>query len=230
MNRVIASARLHLLMPTRHLLLTWGILALALLASVALFASFGDDHDVVIVGGLFSLYITLFLSSVQAVTRVLPFALSLGVTRRAYYAGTCLFLAAQAAAAGIVLAGLRALEQGSDGWGTALRFFDVPFLIGGNPAAAAAGYAGSLALTCGVGLACGAVSRRWGGVGVTALSAAAFVAPSLVALWVVRAGWFPAIRDWFADQPELALQAAWPTVLAVALAGLGWVTVRRTPA
>jgi len=230
MNRLGAVVRLHLLVPRRTLGVPWSILALAWGASVALLASFGDSGHVVIVGGLFSLYAALFVTSVQAVTKVLPFALGLGVTRRAYYGGTCLFLAGQALVASVALSLLRVAEQRSGGWGTGLRFFDVPYLVGGGAVPAAAGYAGSLVLACGAGLLGGAISRRWGAVGTSVLSAAVVVVPGLVGWWIAVRGWFPAVRSWFADQPQTVLQAGWPTVLAAALALLGWTAVRRTAA
>jgi len=230
MNRLLAVLRLHLIVLTRALAMPWGILALAWGASVALFASFGGRGDVVIVGGLSSLYITLFIASLQAVTTTLPFALSLGATRRQYYVGTCLFFAAQALAAGVVLALMRSAEQATGGWGTHLTFFDIPYLVGGGPVHAAVAYAGSLALGCGAGLATGVVSRRWGTVGASVLSAALVVLPGALGWWIAARGWFPAIGRWFAAQPEVALQALWPTVLAAVLVLLGWTAIRRIPA
>jgi hypothetical protein len=230
MNRLVAVVRLHLIVPTYALVMPWGIMALAWGASVALLSSINSDQDVVIVGGLFSLYITLFLSSLQAVKKTLTLAVSLGVTRRAYLAGTCLFYALQAMLAGVVLGLLRLLEQRTGGWGTELRFFDVPFLVGGGPVPAALGFAGSLALTCAVGLGCGAVARRWGTVGTSTLSAMAVVLPSALALWLGQGDRFEALRRWVTGQPELALQALWPTVIAVAVTALAWTSLRRTPA
>ena len=230
MNRLLAVARLHLMVPARAFGLPWGIMTLAWALSVALFASFGDNGDVVIVGGLFSLYVILFLSAEQAVTRTLSFALALGATRRAFYLGTCGFLAAQALAAGAVLAALRAVERGTGGWGTRLSFFDVPYLVGGNPVQAAAAYAASLALVCAAGLAAGSVTRRWGTVGTSVLSAAAIVVPGVAVWWISAAGGLAPLGNWLAGQPAFALRTLWPLGFATVLAAIGWTAVRRTPA
>jgi hypothetical protein len=228
---VLAAARFQLIPAVRFAGLPWLLLGLTF-AINALFADTVSDHtgEVVLTGGLFALHISVLIHGTNAVNRMLTLAVNLGVTRRAYYAGACLFFTTQALVAGVVLAALRAVELRTDAWGIGLRYFDVPVVVSGGPVLAAGGYAASIAFAAALGMSCGAVTRRWGAVGTTALSAAAIVVPGLVGVWIARNGTGPAVAEWFRTQAPVALHVAWPTTLGAALALLGYLGVRRTAA
>jgi len=223
---VLAVVRLHLIVTSRAFGMPWILLA-GVFAVNAGFGSVAAGRQVIVTGGLFALHVSLFVTAIQTVTRVLPLAVTLGVTRRDHLLGTWLFLAGQALGAGLVLGVLREIERGTGHWATGLHFFDLPYLVDGGPVAAAVGFAGSLAPVCAAGLLCGSVAHRWGAPGTTVLSAAAVTLPSLVLWWLARADAWRAVGDWSARQPHLVLQAALPGAVAVALAGLGYLTVRR---
>jgi hypothetical protein len=70
-------------------------------------------------------------TAAQIITRHLPFALALGVSRRSFYAGTALFAGAIAAVAGLGVTVLQLIEQATGGWGLNLHYFRVPYLLAG---------------------------------------------------------------------------------------------------
>ncbi len=71
------------------------------------------------------IYVVFLVVGMLSTFRSLPFALALGVSRRAYYIGTALLAIGLSAINGLVLALLKVLEEVSDGWGVGLYFFRV---------------------------------------------------------------------------------------------------------
>ena len=82
-------------------------------------------------GGVASIYILFFAIGASIVGRSLPFALTLGVSRRSYYAGSAALGVALAVTDGLVLAALQAVERSTDGWGAHMHFFQVPYVLAG---------------------------------------------------------------------------------------------------
>jgi hypothetical protein len=68
---------------------------------------------------------------VQAATKFLPFAFTLGVSRRTYYLGTVLLVVGLCAVYGAVLTVLWWIEGLTNGWGMQLHFFRVPWILDG---------------------------------------------------------------------------------------------------
>lgn len=147
MNRIVSAARLHLIAPGFSLILPWAIMASSfainvLIWSVADIAEQTADGT----GGLAWLYITVAIVYVQSMASLLPFAMGLSLTRRAFYLGTVLFAVLQSLAYGVVLYVLLRVERATEGWGVGLPFFR-GFWVVDNPALqvvlfAAAGYLG----------------------------------------------------------------------------------------
>ena len=52
-------------------------------------------------------------------------------------------------------------------------------------------------------------------------------AVGLLAVLITWQRQWPAVGNWFADQSALTLFAGWPALLAVALAGAGFLIIRR---
>jgi hypothetical protein len=123
-------ARYHLVDRVTYLALPWGIMMFSFLVNVAIAATVppppGGQHT----GGLATIYIFLLVCGAYSMTRSLPFGLMLGVSRRTYYLGTALLVAA--------LGVLRPRADGAagrggatGGWGLSLHFFRVPWIMDG---------------------------------------------------------------------------------------------------
>jgi hypothetical protein len=196
---------------------------------VAIFAAIGTQipQDKYVTGGLASIYIVVLIVSGQAVTQVFPFAMGLSVTRRAYYLATSLLLVAEAVVFAIMLYLFKLLEQATDGWGISLRFFDIPGVAQHNPLLQILVYAVPFLVLGFIGIFCGVVFKRWGLNGVfTLILATVLVLGGLVAL-VTWLGRWTAVGQWLVDQPTAGLIAGWPALVAAALAGAGYLAIRR---
>jgi len=228
---VLTTVRLHLVNPLRSVLAPWVILGVALAANLLLFATItAGQHEVVATGGVFALHTALFAWGVSAAVRTLPYAVSLGVTRRGYLLGTGLLAVGQAVVGGAGLAVLRAVERGTGHWGIGLRLADLGFLASGGPVTAAVAYSGPLLLACAGGFAVGTAQRAWGTPGLLLLATLLPAAAAALAWWTVGLHGGQDLLHRVAGRPPLELQALWPTVLALALVALAWPGVRRAEA
>ena len=231
MNRVLAAARLHLIHPLIGLGVPWLVVGISfainwLIWDFADLRNHADDGG--FTGGVSSLYITVAIVFVQAVTQMLPFAMGMSLSRRTFYLGTALIGVVQAALYGIVLAVLVAIEGATDGWGVGLQFwapggldvdnFALQVLVSGAPMLAF--------IACGAGI--GVVHKRWGNAGTWGLILGSLVVFGGLAVLVTGLGAWSEVGQWFADRSVLTLTVALPAALAVVLAGLTWTGLRRT--
>ena len=230
MNRVVAAARLHLIHPMVSLGIAWLVtgISFAINWAICYFADLQHLPGTDFTGGVLSLYITVAVVYVQAVTQTLPFAMGMSVSRRTFYLGTALMGGAQALGYGIVLAALTAIEGATDGWGVGLQFwapagldvdnFALQVLVSGAPMLAF--------IACGAGI--GVVHKRWGNAGTWGLLLGSLVVIGGLAVLVTALGTWAQVGQWFADRSVLTLAVALPAALAVVLAGLTWTGLRRT--
>jgi hypothetical protein len=205
------------------------ILAMVLGINLALFATIGDaaPPEGRTTGAVMSIYIVFGVGYLQVITQSFPFALGLGVTRRAFYAGTALLAAVEALGFGALVLLLSALERATGGWGIGLRFFLLDFLVVDHPLLQWLVYAVPFAALSALGIFTGVVFKRWGQVGVYATTLVPLVALSGAAVLVTWMGWWPELGGWFAGQTTTALFAGYPLVLALLLGGAGWLAIRR---
>ncbi len=229
MSRLLASARLHLVNPLVMLGIPWLVAGISFAINLALFALLdrGPDDDG-FTGGVASLYITVLVVFVQAVTQLLPFAMGMSLSRRTFYLGTALVALAQALHYGVVLATLIAIEGATSGWGVDLAFWGPgPLDVDGFAAQVLVSGGPMLAFTF-VGIGIGVVMKRWGQLGLWGLIVGTVVALGALAILVT---WLEAWGDlgtWFGDRSLITVAAALPAALALVLAGLSWGGLRRT--
>jgi hypothetical protein len=230
MNRVLAAARLHLIHPLLALGVPWMVVALSFVINWLIwnFADLQHQVDGGFTGGVLSLYITVAIVFVQAVTQVLPFAMGLSLSRRTFYLGTALMGVAQALGYGIALAVLTAIEGATDGWGVGLRFwapagldvdkFALQVVVSGAPMLAF--------IACGAGI--GVVNKRWGNAGTWGLIVGALAVFGGLAVLITALGTWVQVGTWFADRSVVTLAVTLPAALAIVLAALSWAGLRRT--
>src|SRR4051794_32221813 len=125
MNRILAAARLHLVHPLVILGVPWLIVlsSFALNWAIWAVAGLGSEPGAGFTGGILSLYITVLVVFVQSVTQLLPFAMGVSLSRRAFFLGTAFLGGVQALGYGVTLAVLSAIEYATDGWGVGMSFW-----------------------------------------------------------------------------------------------------------
>lgn len=229
MNRIVSAARLHLVAPWLPLLLPWAIMASSLAINILIWGVADIAEQTggrAGTGGLASLYITLCVVYMQAVSSLLPFAMGLSLTRRTFYLGTSLFAVGQSFASGLLLYAFLLIERGTGGWGVGLKFFRGFWLVD-NAVLQVVIFAVPMLAVAFLGMAVGAVYKRFGSVGVYALTIGAILGlGGSVALITWQNGW-PGVGAWFTDQSILALLAGWPLLLALLFAAGGYAGLRR---
>jgi hypothetical protein len=159
-------------------------------------------------------------------TRSLPFGLMLGVSRRTYYLGTTALIVALAAVYGLGLTLLQVIESATGGWGAAMHFFRVPWILAG-PWYLTWLTSFVLIAACALyGAWTGVTYRRWGLPGLTILLAAQVLVGAAVVVALALT------HDWSgADSFFLSLR---PPALTGVVAGLsvliglgGFAAIRR---
>ncbi|WP_030908566.1 hypothetical protein [Streptomyces sp. NRRL F-5126] len=178
------------------------------------------------VGGLAAVFIVVFSAGVQTVARALPFALTLGVSRRTYYLGAGGLALAMAACFGLVVTLGQAVERATGGWGLHMAFFRVPYVLAGPWYMSWLTATTAFALLFVYGMWHGLVHRRagmtgttiFGGVQLTALALAA-----VIATWVH--GW-TSIVHFFTTITVAGATGVLAILVAIMFAG-GFATIRR---
>jgi hypothetical protein len=181
MNTMIKVARYHLATPVMFPGVPWAALAFTFAVNVA--RGGGTFRDgLVVIFGMF------FVVGVTRIGRWLPFGLTLGATRRSFYAGTALLGVSMSLVSGLVIAGLQAIERATGGWGLSITFFRVPYLLNGPWYATWLTSFVGLSLLFVYGMWYGIVNRRWGTLGLLAFIAVQVLVALAVTFAYSRAG------------------------------------------
>src|SRR3954453_22885699 len=167
MNRILGAARMHLAHPLLSLGIPWLIVGTSFAINLAIWgvAGVGDEtNGDAVTGGLASLYVTVGVIFIQAVTQMFPFAMGLSLSRRDFYLGTALTAVVQSIGYGLALTVLAAIEDATAGWGMRLDFWAPGALDVGNPALQFLVFALPMLAFAFLGMAIGVVFKRWGAV------------------------------------------------------------------
>ena len=241
MSTWINVARYHLVNRVNFLALPWMYLAFAFAVDLVIFAlipvgqhSVLTSHGVVQVpqtsgrdaGGLGALVAIFFALGVTSVARSLPFALALGMSRRSYYTGTALLAVALAAAYGLAITVLQAIEQATDGWGLTTHIFRVPYILDGPWYLTWLTSFVALALLFTYGMWFGIVYRRWSLPGMLAFIAAQVTVLLAAALLITWSHAWPGTGHFFTTLSAAGLTGLL-AIAAVALLAGGYATIRR---
>jgi hypothetical protein len=223
MNTWVKVARYNLVRPDLYLVLPW-----ILPFSFAVGAVTAGRRGHYAAGYLLSFFIYFAVQGMQTIGRSLPFGLTLGASRRSFYAGTALLGMTLALVSGVVLAALQAIERATDGWGLSMHFFRVPYLLNGP------WYATWLTSTVVLfalfvyGMWYGILYLRWGMLGTLAFIAAqALVVAAVSVVVTVKHGHvWSAAHGSFAGLTALGLTGLVAALAVLLLAG-GRAAIRR---
>jgi hypothetical protein len=227
MRTWISVARYQL--TDRYVFVTgpWLILALDFLITLVIVAELPPQHGhAVYAGAVSAIYVFLICTGALGIARQLPFALALGISRRTFYAGTALLAAAIAAVDGLALTVLQLIERATGGWGLNMHFFRVPYLLAGPWYLSWLTSFVGLALMLAWGMWFGIVYRRWNVAGLLSFLAAQLVVLAVVLVAIGAADAWHSVANFFTTLTIEGLTGLL-AVLAVALLGGGYATVRR---
>lgn len=224
MNRTLVATRLHLINWRWSLLFPLGLVGLILLFNLGIGLLTGSGGFTT--GGLTALYVVVAITQLTAMTQFFSLALGLSLTRREFYLGTWLFVLLQSVAYAVVLTVALAVERATGGWGTGLGFFrfgvpaDTGLLV--TPLL----FAAMLLALAGIGGAFGVVFTRFGQLGVWTAVLAVVVAAMGAAAYIGWREMWPQFLSALVDPAPSAL-IGYPLLVAVVLAGAGWLGLRR---
>jgi hypothetical protein len=227
MSTWINIARYHLVDWVNFVALCWGALTVAFAVNVAIFASVPGGHGQThYTGALGAIYLAIGVLGALIISRPLPFALALGLSRRTFYAGTALLAVALAAVYGLVLTVLQLVERATGGWGLNLHFFRVPFLLAGPWYLTWLTSFVGLVVMFGWGLWFGLVYRRWNLLGLLAFAGLQIAALTAAIVLIFLAHGWPSVGHFFTTLTLIGLLGLL-VALAAALVTGGYATIRR---
>jgi hypothetical protein len=220
-------ARLHLVDRFSYTWLVWGVLAFTFAVNVAIFAVLPQTQpNGNYTGALITIYIFMAVIGVQAATKFLPFAMTLGVSRRTYYVGTVALVLGLCALYSAALTVLWWLEGITDGWGLMLHFFRVPWILDGPWYQVLLTNFVLLSLVFLFGLWSGLIFRRFGLVGaVVAYAAVTLVVVVAVMLITWQQAW-PRLWQFLIDLDIISASLLIALIALVVSLG-GYLTIRR---
>ncbi|MEP6561381.1 MAG: ABC transporter permease [Nakamurella sp.] len=227
MNNMVKVARLHLVDRFGYTWLLWGVLAFTFIVNFAIFAVIPVTQPTGnYTGALVAIYIFMAIIGVQAATKFLPFAFTLGVSRRTYYLGTLALVIGLCAIYSGILTVLWWIEGLTNGWGLQLHFFRVPWILDGPWYQIWITNFALLAVVFLVGLWLGLIYRRFGLTGsVLAYAALSLIVVAAAMLITWRQAW-PALGNFLVNLNVLAASGL-VLLLGVVVAAGGYLTIRR---
>ena len=218
-------ARYHLVDRITYVALPWGTLAFSFLVNLVIASQVAPDVNSYYTGGLLSIYVFLLICGALSMTRSLPFALMLGLSRRSYYLGTALLVVCLGIVYGLALAVLQVIERATEGWGVDMHFFRIPGILDGPWYLTWLTSFVLLVLFFLYGMWYGLVYRRWSLPGLVAFIAAQILVVLAVVVAISMTDSWHAFGDFFSTATASALTGVLAAI-TVAM-GVGGFTTHR---
>jgi len=206
--------------------LPWGTLAFSFLVNLVIASQVAPDVNSYYTGGLLSIYVFLLICGALSMTRSLPFALMLGLSRRSYYLGTALLVVCLGIVYGLALAVLQVIERATEGWGVDMHFFRIPGILDGPWYLTWLTSFVLLVLFFLYGMWYGLVYRRWSLPGLVAFIAAQILVVLAVVVAISMADSWHALGDFFSTATASALTGVLAAI-TVAMGVGGFTTLRK---
>jgi len=219
-------ARYHLVDRITYVALPWGTLAFSFLVNLVIASQVAPDVNSYYTGGLLSIYVFLLICGALSMTRSLPFALMLGLSRRSYYLGTALLVVCLGIVYGLALAVLQVIERATEGWGVDMHFFRIPGILDGPWYLTWLTSFVLLVLFFMYGMWYGLVYRRWSLPGLVAFIAAQILVVLAVVVAISMTDSCYAFGDFFSTATASALTGVLAAI-TVAMGVGGFTTLRK---
>jgi hypothetical protein len=244
MNTLINVVRYQLLKKYTYLVLPWAWAAFGFALDLVIFAAIPITHSYHQVmtatglvkvpnppsprdaGGLVGIIVVYFILGVVCIAQELPFGLTLGLSRRTYYAGTVLLAAALAVVNGLAITVLQALERATGGWGESAHVFQIPYVLDGPWYVTWLTATAALALLSVWGMWFGIVYRRWNLAGVLVFSGVQISVLLLAGLVITWSHAWSGTGHFLTVLPGARLAGLLVALTAVLMGG-GYATIRR---
>ena len=219
-------ARYHLVDRITYVALPWGTLAFSFLVNLVIASQVAPDVNSYYTGGLLSIYVFLLICGALSMTRSLPFALMLGLSRQSYYLGTALLVVCLGIVYGLALAVLQVIERATEGWGVDMHFFRIPGILDGPWYLTWLTSFVLLVLFFLYGMWYGLVYRRWSLPGLVAFIAAQILVVLAVVVAISMTDSWHAFGDFFSTATASALTGVLAAI-TVAMGVGGFTTLRK---
>lgn len=128
-SSLVKVARFHLVDRYTYTWLVWATLLFTLAVNVAIFAVIPREQKGGSTGALLVIFVFMVIAGTLSVTKFLPFAFALNISRRTYFLGTVFLVICLSAVHAVILTALWQLETATGGWGVDVHFFHIPWLI-----------------------------------------------------------------------------------------------------
>lgn len=223
---LVNVVRYHLVDWRNYVLLPWAIMALSLVVNLIIFGVVASGSRENYSGGLLSIYAVEFVIGVVSMTRYLPYGLSLGLSRRTYYAGTALTIGVVGVVYATVLTLFQVLEGATGGWGLRIHLFRVAWMLDGPWYVSWLTLFVALVLVFLYGMWYGLVYKRWNLFGLALFGSAQVIVLLGVAVLLSLTDQWPAVWSFFGTLTAIGFTGVL-AVLAAALGVGGLATIRR---
>ncbi|GAA4606793.1 hypothetical protein GCM10023195_24990 [Actinoallomurus liliacearum] len=224
---IVTVVRYLLLDRVTYLVLPWVWAAFGFILDVVILRLTPAGHtDHRWVGGLAAAFLVVLIVGAQSVARALPFALTLGVSRRAYFLGVTALALALAVCFGLVVAVGQILERATGGWGLHMAYFRVPYLLDGPWYLSWLTATTTFVLLFVYGMWYGLVHRRAGLPGTMIFGATQLGVLALAAIIATWAHGWADIGRFLTTITATGVTGVLAAAVAVMLAG-GFATIRR---
>ncbi|MFC6014704.1 ABC transporter permease [Plantactinospora solaniradicis] len=227
MSRLLPVIRVQLVGWPNTLGFPWLLLTLIFGINYALFLALGEVEDSPKTGAVLSIYIVMFIASINSITQLFPFTMALSVIRRTFYLAVSLLLLVESVVFGTALYLCSLLEDATDGWGLGLQFFGLGFLDQDNPLLQILVYTVPFIALGFLGIFIAVFYKRFGMTGMYVLVICKLLVLAALALLATWLDLWSGIGRWLGDQPTAAWLAGWPALLAALLASAGYLAIRR---
>ncbi|GAB3546025.1 hypothetical protein GCM10027404_05590 [Arthrobacter tumbae] len=225
MNRVINVMRMQLINRWIFIGIPLIILAASFLVTLIIW-SFLPDGGGRLSGGSQAVMWYFFALGIQSLTLTFPFSQGLSITRRTFFLGTLALFSVIALITSVTYYLLGIVEQATGGWGVDGRFFALDWIANGPWYHPIVFYFAVMMALFLVGFWAATIYKRWqtSGLLVAGISVALLLVGTLYLIGS-RNAWGE-VGAFLGSQSQLNV-AGWLAVLALALAGGSFLTLRR---
>ncbi|CAM3713962.1 hypothetical protein [Marinicrinis lubricantis] len=128
MNPILSVMKIHLKDRWTWFLIPWLFVLMSSFLINLLVGHIINDPEGFVTGGLSSIFVFMLIAGGIIVTQTFPFAIGMCVRRTDYFLGTVATISAFSALSAALLSLLSWIEELTEGWGTNMSYFYLPFL------------------------------------------------------------------------------------------------------
>lgn len=225
MNRISRVIQIHMKQKLVWFYLPWIIMLSVFL--INFLVSFIVKGEMLYAGGLATMYIHIFVSTLVGIVQVFPFSLGFSIRRTDFYSGTLLLILGISIFTSILLLLLSGIENWTDAWGNRMHFFHMPYLNDGLLLEQLAVYVIVLFTFALAGFMIGSIYLRYRGIVTFLFLAGFFILLSGVVVTVTALEWWGQVIDWIVGKTAFEL-SLWCIPVAFIMALWSYTLIRKS--